>query len=90
MQGDNNMKGRFDEKEYYIVYERDEDGFFIAHCPSIKGCVAAGKTLDEAYQNIQDAILSCLEALEQVKRPIPEEIFPHEKIAKMSFIKVGI
>lgn len=83
------MTERFQVTEYYIVYEQDEDGYFIATCPSIKGCVAAGKTLDEAYRNIQEAIESCLEALEKVKKPIPVEKFPHEKIARMSFVKVG-
>ncbi len=76
--------------EYYVIYETDEDGYFIASCPSIKGCVAAGATLEEAYQNIQDAIESCLEALEKVRRPIPKERFPHKKIAKMSFVKAGV
>jgi antitoxin HicB len=62
------MGKEFKTAEYYVVYEIDEDGYFIASCLSIKGCVAAGKTLDEAYQNIQDAIVSCLEALGKVNK----------------------
>ncbi|MDI6794572.1 MAG: type II toxin-antitoxin system HicB family antitoxin [bacterium] len=84
------MSERFKVGEYYVVYEQDEDGYFIASCPSIKGCVAAGKTLDEAYQNIQEAIESCLEALEKVKGVVPEEKFLHEQIAEMSFVRVGV
>ncbi|MEW5766497.1 MAG: type II toxin-antitoxin system HicB family antitoxin [bacterium] len=84
------MAKRSKVAEYYVIYERDEDGYFIASCPSIKGCVAAGKTLDEAYQNIKEAIESCLEALEKMERSFPEEKFPHEKIAQMSLVTVGI
>lgn len=83
------MAKRFKTEEYYIIYEQDEDGYYIASCPSIKGCVAAGKTLDEAYRNICEAIESCLEVLEKVKKSIPEERFPHEEIARMSFARVG-
>jgi len=84
------MAEKLKEADYYIIYEQDEDGYFIATCPSIKGCVTAGKTLDEAYQNIQNAIESCLEALEKLNKPIPEEIFPREKMAEMSYVKVGM
>ena len=59
--------------EYYVTYETDEDGYFIASCPSINGGVAAGAAPEEAYRNIRDAIESCLEALEKVRKPIPQE-----------------
>lgn len=84
------MDKRPKSAEYYVTYEQDEDGYFIASCPSIKGCVSAGKTIDEAHQNIQDAIESCLEALEKVKETFPKEKFSHRKIAQMSFVKVGV
>ncbi|MEW6607893.1 MAG: type II toxin-antitoxin system HicB family antitoxin [bacterium] len=84
------MDKRNKTAEYYVSYEQDEDGYFIASCPSIKGCVAAGKTMEEAYQNIQEAIESCLEALEKVKGIIPEEKFSHEKIPEISFVAVGV
>ncbi|MCX6922987.1 MAG: type II toxin-antitoxin system HicB family antitoxin [Verrucomicrobia bacterium] len=38
---------------------------FTARVPAIKGCIAWGKTLEEAYRNTVDAIESCLEAREQ-------------------------
>jgi predicted RNase H-like HicB family nuclease len=54
-----------DMKEYLefdINYFQDEDGFFTAQVPAIRGCVAWGKTLEEAYRSAVDAIESCLEA----------------------------
>ena len=49
-------------QEFAIDYYQDEDGMFTARVPAIPGCIAWGKTLDEAYQNAADAIESCLEA----------------------------
>ena len=53
-------------QEFDINYYEDEDGVFTAQVPAIRGCVASGKTLDEAYRNAVDAIESCLEAREKV------------------------
>ncbi len=53
-------------EEFEINYFQDEDGIFTAQVPAIRGCVAWGKTLEEAYQNAVDAIESCLEARQKV------------------------
>ena len=53
-------------QEFAIDYYQDEDGIFTARVPAIKGCIAWGKTLEEAYRTTVDAIESCLEAREQV------------------------
>lgn len=53
-------------QEFDINYYQDEDGVFTAQVPAIRGCVASGKTLEEAYRNAIDAIESCLEAREKV------------------------
>ena len=47
--------------KFIITIFRDEDGVYIAECPSIPGCVSQGKTEKEAEKNIQDAIKECLE-----------------------------
>ena len=52
--------------EFAINYYQDEDGMFTAQVPAIRGCVAWGKTLNEAYRNAIDAIESCLEARSKV------------------------
>lgn len=49
--------------QYYITYEKDEDGGYIASAPAIPGCVVFGKTLKEAHQNISSAIKECLEVI---------------------------
>lgn len=47
--------------KFMTTFERDEDGCWIAECPSIPGCVSQGKTRDEALENIREAIALCLE-----------------------------
>ena len=53
-------------QEFAINYYQDEDGIFTAQVPAIRGCVASGRTLEEAYRNAADAIESCLEARAKV------------------------
>ncbi len=46
--------------KFAITITQDEDGMYIAECPSIPGCVSQGATEQEAERNIQDAIKGCL------------------------------
>ncbi len=46
--------------KFLITIAQDEDGMFVAECPSIPGCVSQGRTAEEAERNIQDAIQECL------------------------------
>ncbi len=47
--------------KFATVLDRDEDGMWIAECPSIPGCVSQGKTREETLKNIKEAIALCLE-----------------------------
>ena len=44
-----------------IIIEIDEDGYYIASCPSFKGCHSYGETVDDALKNIREVIEMCLE-----------------------------
>ena len=57
-----------------ILIEQDEDGIFVAECPSLPGCVSQGKTRREAVENIQDAIRGYLASLKKHNEPIPHSI----------------
>jgi predicted RNase H-like HicB family nuclease len=39
-----------------VIVEKGEDGYFVAHCPSLKSCWSQGKTREEALANIKEAI----------------------------------
>jgi len=55
---------------FLITIFQDEDGVFIAECPSIPGCVSQGKTEQEAEENIQEAIRECLEVRAEKGMPL--------------------
>ena len=42
-----------------------EDGYVVAECLEIPGCLSQGKTREEALQNIQDAIRECLSVMRE-------------------------
>ena len=56
--------------KFIITIFRDEDGVFIAECPSIPGCISQGKTEQEAESNIRDAIKECLEVRAEKGKPL--------------------
>ena len=56
--------------KFIITIFRDEDGVYIAECPSIPGCVSQGKTEKEAENNIQDAIKECLAIRAEMGMPL--------------------
>ena len=58
---------------FNITLDRDEDGIWIAECPSIPGCVSQGKTKQEAIENIKDAIALCLEVRAEKGFPLTIE-----------------
>lgn len=59
--------------KFMTTLERDEDGVWVAECPSIPGCVSQGKTREEALQNIQEAIALCLEVRADRGMPLTVE-----------------
>ncbi|MDX1962370.1 MAG: type II toxin-antitoxin system HicB family antitoxin [Pirellulales bacterium] len=43
-------------KEFHVVIERDEEGFFIASVPALPGCHTQAQSLDELIERIREAI----------------------------------
>ena len=60
--------------KFRIIIEQDEDGIFIAECPTLPGCISQGKTRTEAINNISDAAKGYLESLKKHNEPIPPSI----------------
>jgi predicted RNase H-like HicB family nuclease len=60
--------------KYRVTIEQDEDGVFVARCPSLPGCMSEGKTRKEALTNIKDAIDGYLASLKKHHEPIPPSI----------------
>jgi len=47
--------------KFTVTLEAGEDGWLVASCPAIPGCISQGKTRAEALANIREAIAACLE-----------------------------
>jgi predicted RNase H-like HicB family nuclease len=58
-----------------IIIYRGEDGYWVAECPSLPGCISQGRTKEEAIANIKEAIKGYVAALEEDGLPVPEERF---------------
>ncbi len=63
-------------REFYVVIEKDEDGFFVGEVPQLKGCYTQGKTLDELMANMKEVIELCLE--DEGDGEIPEFVGIHK------------
>jgi predicted RNase H-like HicB family nuclease len=57
-----------------IIYP-GEDGFWVAECPSLPGCVSQGETREAAVTNIREAIEGYVLALQEDGLSVPEEHF---------------
>ena len=52
--------------KFQVVIEEDlEDGGYIVHCPALKGCWSQGDTIEEALDNIKEAIVGYLKTLNE-------------------------
>jgi len=56
-----------------VVLYPGEDGYWVAECPSLPGCVSQGKTREAAIENARDAIRLYTLALEDDNLPVPPE-----------------
>lgn len=52
-----------------VVIYPGEDGYWVAECPSLPGCVSQGETREEAITNARDAIDEYVAALEDDRLP---------------------
>lgn len=60
--------------KFRVLIEQDEDGGFVATCPTVPGCVSQGETREEAKVSIAEAARGYLESLERHGDPIPPPI----------------
>jgi predicted RNase H-like HicB family nuclease len=58
-----------------VILYSGEDGYLVAECPSLPGCISQGKTREEAVANIKEAIQGYIAALEEDGLPVPAEHF---------------
>jgi antitoxin HicB len=61
--------------EYAVRIERlaeSDGGGYLATVPDLPGCMSDGETPEEALKNVQEAIVSWIEAAKEWKHDIPK------------------
>ena len=59
-------------KRYVIVYQ-DEDGAWIAEAPSLPGCTSFGNSLEDALENVKEAMQGYINLLVEDNIEVPQE-----------------
>ncbi len=67
-------------REFSVVIERDEDGYFVASVPALRGCHSQAKSLDVLMKRIKEAIELCLE----VEKPVSNQFVGVQRVAVMA------
>jgi predicted RNase H-like HicB family nuclease len=50
------------EMAFNVIVERDEEGFYVATVPELRGCHTQARSLDTLLERVREAIDVCLEA----------------------------
>ena len=58
--------------DFKVLIEPDETGGYVVSCPSLSGCFSQGDTIEEALENIKEAIELCLEDMKEHGELIPD------------------
>jgi predicted RNase H-like HicB family nuclease len=64
-------------REFSVIIEKDEDGYFVASVPALRGCHTQAKSLDLLMKRIKEAIELCLD----VEEPASNEFVGVQRIA---------
>ena len=67
-------------RQFLIVIEKANDNY-SAYSPDIPGCIATGKTVEEAKKRMKEAIKFHIEGLIKENLPIPEPASQSEYIS---------
>lgn len=63
-------------REFNVLIEKDEDGYFVASVPALRVCHTQAKSLDVLMKRIKEAIELCLE----VQEPITNEFIGMQRV----------
>jgi predicted RNase H-like HicB family nuclease len=64
-------------REFSVIIEKDEDGYFVGNVPALRGCHTQARSLDVLMKRIKEAIELCLE----VEEPVSSEFIGVQKVA---------
>ena len=59
--------------KFTVILEPEAEGGYSVHCPALPGCSSQGDTLEEALDNIEEAMLGVLKVIQQAGVPVRKE-----------------
>lgn len=59
-------------RHFPVIIEQDRDGTYIIECSLFEGCRSYGETVDEALENIREAIAVCMDEYDEEE---PDTVF---------------
>ena len=68
-------------REFNVIIERGEDGYYVATVSELKGCHTQAKNLDTLMKRVQEAIELCME-IEGIE-------YPHSEFIGVQRVVVG-
>jgi predicted RNase H-like HicB family nuclease len=60
------------QRDFTVIVERDEDGYYVASVPALAGCHTQARSLDELMLRVEEAIALCLEDGDGTAIPVLE------------------
>lgn len=67
------------QRQFDVVIERDEEGYYVASVPQLPGCHTQARSLDEVTERIREAVQLCLEV-----EGAPEQVLEFVGIQRIS------
>ena len=58
---------RTSKREFSVIVERDEEGYYVASVPELPGCHTQARSLDKLMERVREAIELCLEVERDVR-----------------------
>lgn len=49
-----------EKREFTVIIEQDEEGYFVAEVPELPGCHTQAKSLDVLKKRMKEAIALCM------------------------------
>ena len=67
-------------REFRVVIEKDEDSYFVATVPALRGCHTQATSLDTLMKRVKEVVDLCLE----VQEPVNNEFIGVQRVMVMT------
>ena len=74
---------------YAVVVHKDPDSSYGVSVPDLPGCFSGGDTLEEAFEQVREAIVGHIETLRMIRQPIPDQA-PLDVHIRSEYYKGGL